>query len=149
MSGGDDGSLDLPRALAERIIEQARRERPAECCGIIAGEGGHPVEVYPIPNVERDDPNRRYLMDEKAHLQVLSEIDDREWELLAYYHSHPATGAYFSDTDVARAWPGLYVVVGMEHPEAPVIKAFRVADGKRAGDSDRGLVADIPVRIVE
>lgn len=149
MSGGERASLDLPRALADRIVEQARRERPAECCGIIAGADGQPVEIFPIPNVERADPNRRYLMDEKAHLQTLTAIDEREWDLLAYYHSHPATGAYFSDTDVARAWPGLYLVVGMEQPDAPVFKAFMVADGKLAGETDRGLVSNVPVRIVD
>ena len=149
MSGGEISALQLPRALADRIVEQARRERPAECCGIIAGTAGRPVEVFPIPNVEQADPNRRYLMDEKAHLQTLTAIDERAWDLLAYYHSHPATGAYFSDTDVARAWPGLYVVVGMEHPEAPVLKAFRVGDGKRAGEIDRDLVSDVPVHIVD
>jgi proteasome lid subunit RPN8/RPN11 len=61
---------------------------------------------------------------------VLREIDDNEWDLLAIYHSHPHTQAYPSSTDVALAFypDSLYVIVSLEEPEKPVVRAFRIVD---------------------
>jgi proteasome lid subunit RPN8/RPN11 len=61
-------------------------------------------------------------MDPLEQLRVLREADDRGWEALAFYHSHPDHAAYFSAMDRERAlmadgeplWPGAnYLVVSV------------------------------------
>ncbi|MGH7818912.1 MAG: Mov34/MPN/PAD-1 family protein, partial [Candidatus Binatia bacterium] len=44
-----------------------------------------------------------YFMEPKELLGVLKEVDEQKHALLAFYHSHPEHGAYFSDEDKARA----------------------------------------------
>ena len=101
----------------DRIIAQAEREFPYECCGFIIGNdsGNDSIEeVWPITNVQNaqhaEDPGAfprdartAFLMDPKEHLAVMREIDDRKLALTIVYHSHPDHEAYFSPTDRRHA----------------------------------------------
>jgi len=106
----------ISRANMDAIIKQAQREFPYECCGFIIGPSGNdaPDELRPIANIQNDeharDPNAfprdartAFLMDPKAHLAVMREIDDRKLALKIVYHSHPDHDAYFSPTDRRQA----------------------------------------------
>jgi proteasome lid subunit RPN8/RPN11 len=130
--------LVLPRAEADAIIAHARATHPRECCGLIAGQNGQVVQRYPITNV--DQTNVFYLMEPREQYRAIREMDERGWDLLAIYHSHPASPAYPSRTDIARAcyegtteaiYPDTYYVIcSLEHPDQPVIRAFRILDGQ-------------------
>src|SRR5262249_442132 len=66
---------------------------------------------------------------------IWNELEAHDWQMLAYYHSHPATPAYPSSRDVlwSRNWPGtLYIIFSLADPTAPVVRAFHVADEKIA-----------------
>ncbi|HVM12291.1 MAG TPA: M67 family metallopeptidase [Actinomycetota bacterium] len=93
--------MELPRRLFDRIVAHARAERPLEACGVVAGAGGAPVGVYPIANVERSPV--RYRFDEREQRRVFREIEDRGWDLLAFFHSHPDSPAEPSSTDRMQA----------------------------------------------
>jgi proteasome lid subunit RPN8/RPN11 len=58
-------------------------------------------------------------------------LPNRNWEIVAIYHSHPASEAYPSATDVAlAAWPeACYLICSLEDPARPVIRGFAIADG--------------------
>ena len=62
----------------------------------------------------------------------MREMDQKEWELVGIYHSHTHTEAYPSKTDVELAFypDALYFIVSLENREAPVIRAFRINDGR-------------------
>ncbi len=103
----------VSRAAMDRIIAQAEREFPFECCGFIIGDG-RIEEVRPIANLQNQkhaenpreftrDARTAFLMDPKQHLAVMNEIDDRELQLKIVYHSHPDHDAYFSETDRRQA----------------------------------------------
>ena len=103
----------ISREAMDRIIEQAEREFPYECCGFIIGEGAN-CEVRPITNVQNQkhdedpaafprDARTACLMEPKEHLAVMKEIDRRRLALKFVYHSHPDHDAYFSATDRAQA----------------------------------------------
>ena len=123
----------IRRFSFDRIIAQAEREFPFECCGFIIGDATS-EEVRPIANIQNrkhgEDPanftrdaRTAFLMDPQEHLAVMKEIDQRRLELRAVYHSHPDHDAYFSATDRAQAcsfdpnepdYPGtLYIVVSV------------------------------------
>jgi proteasome lid subunit RPN8/RPN11 len=95
------------------IKAQAEREYPYECCGFVIGDGAV-EEVRPIPNIQNEkhaanpqthprDARTAYLMEPRAQLAVLNEIDRRGLMLKAVYHSHPDHDAYFSATDRRQA----------------------------------------------
>jgi proteasome lid subunit RPN8/RPN11 len=119
-------TLVLPAAMREEIMAHARADAPRECCGIIAGRNGEPTRLYRLTNLEPGVD--RYLIDDAEVYRVYREIEDGGDELLAIYHSHPVSVAYPSKTDVALAFweEAFYVICSLEHPEAPVIRAFRI-----------------------
>ncbi len=123
-------TLAMPRSIRDRIIAHAQNHTPRECCGVIAGSGGEVTELYELTNLEPG--NTRYLIDDGEFFRTYWEIEQRGEELLAVYHSHPATVAYPSPTDIANAtWPeAVYLICSLEHPEAPVICGFLIIDGE-------------------
>lgn len=123
-------SLTLPRSYVDEMIAHAREEAPNECCGIIAGADGRPVKLYRARNAEASP--YRYNVDPQDLLRIYREADANGWEFLVIYHSHTHTEAYPSPTDVRlAAWPdAYYVLVSLQHPDRPVVRAFRIRDGQ-------------------
>lgn len=122
--------LVIPEAIRQEIIDHARDHAPRECCGVIAGSGGDLTALYRLTNLEPG--NTRYLIDDEEFFRTYWEIENRGEELAAVYHSHPATVAWPSATDIANAtWPeAVYLICSLEHPDDPVIRGFRIIDGE-------------------
>jgi [CysO sulfur-carrier protein]-S-L-cysteine hydrolase len=69
----------------------------------MVGYNGTVCEVYPITNVAAD-PSLTFLMERRAQIRVMLEIEARGLNLIGIYHSHPlGTFACPSVTDVAEA----------------------------------------------
>ena len=131
----------LPERLIAEMVAHAREHAPAEACGLVAGRAGEPVKVYKLRNAEPEaTQTTRYLIDPRDQLRAQREMDDESLDLFAIFHSHPVTQAYPSATDVARSQvPGTgeslfpdvyYVIVSLQDPAAPSVRAFRITDGK-------------------
>jgi proteasome lid subunit RPN8/RPN11 len=126
--------LELPKALAEAIVEHARQEFPNECCGLLAGRGARVERVFRGSNVDRSPYT--YRLDPQEQLQFFKAIDAEGLELLGIYHSHTQSAAYPSRTDVARAFypDAAYVIVSLRNGAAagddPEVRAFRIRDGQ-------------------
>jgi len=122
--------LALPKKFIDEMIGHARKEAPNECCGIIAGQDGRAVKLFRARNSEASP--YRYNVDPQELFRIYRECDEKGWEFLAIYHSHTASEAYPSPTDVRLAfWPdAYYVLVSLQDPEKPVVRAFRIVDGE-------------------
>ena len=90
-----------PWQLAE-IVAHARDEYPHEACGLLGGREGRVERVYALPNAEHSPVC--YMADPEAQLRAMLEIEDRGWEIVAFYHSHPSSPAYPSPTDLEMAF---------------------------------------------
>ena len=132
--------LELHQRHIDEMIAHAREDAPNECCGILAGRDGRAVRLYRMSNVAASP--YRYKMDGAELLRTTREIEGNGLKLLVIYHSHTHTEAYPSPTDVRIAtwtepdgtgisvWPGTYyVLVSLQHPESPVVRAFNILDG--------------------
>jgi len=110
------------------MVEQARQEAPHECCGLLAGRSGGVERLFRGTNVDHNPFT--YYMDPKEVLRATKEIDAAGQDLLAIYHSHTHTAAYPSATDIAKAhYPdSLYLIISLQDPVRPEIRAF-VIDG--------------------
>jgi proteasome lid subunit RPN8/RPN11 len=84
--------LEIPEDLLKWIIEHARQEYSLESCGILAGEIGKIIKFYPMVNSKKS--SSCYLMEPEEQLRVFQEIERKELELSAIYHSHPHTAAF-------------------------------------------------------
>jgi len=121
--------LALPAQFVEEMVEHAVEDAPNECCGIIAGEDGRAVKVFRAKNAEGSP--YRYSVDPKDLFRIYRECDEKGWSFLAIYHSHTASEAYPSPTDIRLAfWPeAYYVLVSLQEAEKPVVRAFRILEG--------------------
>lgn len=123
-------ALELPRAFVDEIVAHAQEDAPNECCGIIAGANGTATKLYRAKNAEASP--YRYSVDPDDLFRIFRECDANDWAFMAIYHSHTASEAYPSPTDVRLAfWPeAFYVLVSLEDAAQPVVRAFRILDGE-------------------
>jgi proteasome lid subunit RPN8/RPN11 len=123
--------LTIAAGLRDQILAHARADHPDEACGVIAGPAGsdRPERFIPMLNAERSPTFYRF--ESLEQLRVWREMDDRDEEPVVIYHSHTATEAYPSRTDVSYASePGAhYVLVSTRDPGADEFRSFRIADG--------------------
>jgi [CysO sulfur-carrier protein]-S-L-cysteine hydrolase len=137
--------LTLSGALRAAVIAHARADHPDEACGVIAGPAGsdRPERFIPMTNAERSPTFYRF--DSMEQLRVWREMDDRDEEPVVIYHSHTATEAYPSRTDISYASePGAhYVLVSTRDPDQVEFRSFRIVDGTVTEEEVR-VLADEP-----
>jgi len=120
--------LTLTQQIIDEIVDQAQAEAPNECCGIIAGKDGRATKLFKARNAEASP--YRYSVDAQDLFKIYRECEASDWEFLVIYHSHTASEAYPSPTDVRLAfWPEAhYVLISLEDAEKPVVRSFRILD---------------------
>ncbi|WP_405013158.1 Mov34/MPN/PAD-1 family protein [Kitasatospora sp. NBC_01539] len=127
--------LTITRELRDRIVAHARADHPDEACGVVAGpEGsGRPERFIPMLNAARSPTF--YEFDSGDLLKLYREMDDRDEVPVVVYHSHTATEAYPSRTDVSYASEpeAHYVLVstaeGTGADDPYEFRSFRIVDG--------------------
>lgn len=122
--------MKLDQRFADAIVKQALDEAPLECCGFLAGRDGAAEEIYPLTNVERSPV--LYRADSAEMFRAIRDMEDRDLELVAIYHSHTRSPAYPSSTDVAQAYypDAVYLIVSLRDPDRPELRGFRIRDAK-------------------
>jgi proteasome lid subunit RPN8/RPN11 len=124
--------LTIERAIVDKIIAHARADHPDEACGVVAGAFGsdRPGRFIPMENAERSPTFYRF--DSLEQLRVWREMDDQDEEPVVIYHSHTATEAYPSRTDITYASEpnAHYVLVSTRDPEDVEFRSYRIVDGE-------------------
>jgi proteasome lid subunit RPN8/RPN11 len=122
--------MQIPKAIYDQMLEQAREEAPNECCGILGGKDGAASTMYPATNAEQSP--LRYTLDPSDLYRItFREIPENDEEMLAIYHSHTASPAYPSQTDINLAtYPdSIYLILSLAEGEQP-LRGFRLGDGE-------------------
>ena len=124
--------LTIDSAIVDAIVAHARRDHPDEACGVVAGPEGsdRPERFIPMLNAARSPTF--YEFDSGDLLRLYREMDDRDEEPVVIYHSHTATEAYPSRTDISLAQePGAhYVLVSTREPDHTEVRSYRIVDGE-------------------
>jgi proteasome lid subunit RPN8/RPN11 len=117
-------------------VAHAKRDHPVEACGVVAGPAG-------------SDRPERFIEMMTDLLNLYRDLDDRDEEPVVIYHSHTATEAYPSVTDINLASePGAhYVLVSTrEHGnnDGPVeFRSYGIVDGV-VTEEEVSVVPQIP-----
>ena len=123
--------LTIPRELYDKIVAHARQDHPDEACGVLAGPAGtdRPERFIAMTNAERSPTFYRF--DSGEQFRVWQDMDDNGEEPVVIYHSHTATEAYPSRTDISYASEpeAHYVLVSTRDPEATEFRSYRIVDG--------------------
>ena len=133
-------TLTLTRTLVDQLVAHARADHPDEACGVIAGSTYEsPTRFIPMVNAARSPTF--YEFDSADLLRLYREMDDRDEVPAVIYHSHTATEAYPSRTDISYASEpdAHYVLVSTRetgNTEGPYeLRSFHIVDGQVAEDS--------------
>jgi proteasome lid subunit RPN8/RPN11 len=132
--------LRLPASIRDAIVAHARRDHPDEACGVVAGSSyDDPTRFVPMLNAARSPTF--YEFDSIDLLKLYREMDDRDEVPAVIYHSHTATEAYPSRTDISLAQEpeAHYVLVSTREPDSEEFRSYRIVDG---------TVAEEPVEIL-
>ncbi|GAB2850082.1 M67 family metallopeptidase [Actinocorallia aurea] len=123
--------LTVTRDIVDKIVAHARADHPDEACGVVAGPLGsdRPERFVPMENAERSPTFYRF--DSMEQLKVWREMDDRDEEPVVIYHSHTATEAYPSRTDISYASEpnAHYVLVSTREEDDAEFRSYRIVDG--------------------
>ncbi|HZJ07071.1 MAG TPA: M67 family metallopeptidase [Nocardioidaceae bacterium] len=128
--------LRIDLATYQAIVAHAKRDHPDEACGVVAGPDGsdRPQRWVPMVNAARSPTF--YEFDTSDLLQLYKDMDANDEEPVVVYHSHTATEAYPSRTDIGLASEpnAHYVLVSTrEHgnSEGPVeFRSYRIIDSE-------------------
>lgn len=128
--------------LVEAMVGHARADHPDEACGVIAGPEGsdRPERFIAMLNAERSPTFYRF--DSGEQLKVWRQMEEHREEPIVIYHSHTATEAYPSRTDIAYAAEpdAHYVLVSTRDADEHEMRSYRIVDG---------VVTEEPVKIVQ
>lgn len=127
--------------LVDAMVAHARADHPDEACGVLAGpvDADRPERHVPMVNAERSPTFYRF--DSGEQLKVWRAMDEADEVPVVIYHSHTATEAYPSRTDISYASEpdAHYVLVSTRDPEQHELRSYRILDG---------VVTEEPVNIV-
>ena len=90
--------LTVTSEVIAKLLEDAARAHPEECCGLLLGQGEHIEEARPSANVAFDR-TIRFEIDPAVLLKAHREARNGGQQVLGYYHSHPTGSESPSVTD--------------------------------------------------
>ena len=141
-------TLSLPQELVDEMVAHARDDLPNECCGIIARAADGALTLYRTTNAEASP--WRFNIPPQELLHLYNAIEAADGDMLVIYHSHVASEARPSPTDlnIARLhkgpdpWP-YWLLVSLKDAE-PSVRAWRIDDNP---DSDGVIANEIELAI--
>jgi len=131
MGGGAEAPMGA--AVLQEMLDALRAGVPNEACGILVSDrywsdGGAAVRWVGLRN-SAESPYR-YIIDPQEQLKVWMELDDADEVVWAIVHSHVASPARPSQTDIGLAYypDSLYVVVSLTEMAQPEVRAWSIVD---------------------
>ena len=141
--------LVIDRPTYDAIVAHAKRDHPDEACGIVAGPEGSDRPERLIPMVNAAGSPTFYEFDSRELLELYKELWANDEEPVVVYHSHTATEAFPSRTDIGLASEpnAHYVLVSTrEHGNSvgPVeFRSYRIVNGE-VTEEDVSVVDALP-----
>ena len=119
--------ITIEENIIQQLIEHAKRERPIEACGYLAGKERKVEKFYPMKNV--DQSRKHFTLDPQEQFDVLKKSRSECLDLLAVFHSHPETPARPSAEDIKLAFDPRtsYVILSLIDNS---IKSFKIKNGE-------------------
>jgi proteasome lid subunit RPN8/RPN11 len=120
--------MKISKGILEMIYEQAEEEAPLEACGYLAGKEGVITSHYRMTNVDKSETH--FSLDPKEQFQVAKSVRADGSDLIAVYHSHPASPARPSEEDIRLAHDSsiIYLIVSLENVNR-TCAAFKIKNG--------------------
>ena len=124
--------LTIAQEIYDAIVAHAKRDHPDEACGVVAGPEGSDRAERLVEMVNAASSPTFYEFDSTELFALYKEMDANDEEPVVVYHSHTATQAYPSRTDIGLASEpnAHYVLISTRDPETEEIRSYRIVDGE-------------------
>lgn len=126
--------LKLKKNDYEKILAHCKQGLPNESCGLLAGTVEGDVKtvtkVYLLTNI--DASNEHFSMDPKEQLAALKDARAEGVSIIGNFHSHPESPSRPSEEDKRLAYDSTieYLILSLQEPENPVLRAFGIDKDK-------------------
>ena len=97
-----DMGLTVTSGTMATLLAEATRAHPAECCGLLLGEGHHIALARPAANIH-PHPERHFEIDPQPLVDAFRAARSGGPQVIGYYHSHPNGHPLPSATDCEHA----------------------------------------------
>ena len=128
--------LSIARAHVDAMVAHALADHPDEACGVIVGPAGSDTPTRFVPMINADRSPTFFRFEPTEQLRLYQAMDDADEEIVVVYHSHTATEAYPSRTDISYASEpqAHYVLVSTAEAVAEdgqvSVRSYRILDGQ-------------------
>ena len=137
--------LKIGRGDVGHIHDHAKESYPEECAGAIVGmdtgEMKVVVDVWRAENTyDEIERSRRFLIEPLQIKDFEEKAQERDMDLLGFYHSHPDHPAEPSEYDREHAWPGYsYVIASVGEDGVGGLRSWVLKDD-RSGYEEEQIV---------
>ena len=117
--------MTIVESARDEVVGHARATKPRECCGILIGRAGEIHRAVRARNLA--ESATRFEIDPRDHLVAIHAARSEGLEVVGFYHSHPHSDPWPSETDLAESNDAraVHLIVGLKNDE-PVMKLFRL-----------------------
>jgi len=118
--------LVIPSEVYDGMVQHCVEGMPNEACGFLGGKDGIADRLYRMTNAAASPVF--YRPDDREMLAALKDMDDSGLDVASIFHSHVATPAYPSPTDIREAhYPdAVYIIVSLADREKPHAAGFLI-----------------------
>ena len=133
--------LKLGSGDIDHIHEHAKESYPEECAGALigmdTGEIKIVVDVWPTENTHEGERERRFLIEPLQIKKFEEQAQERDIDLLGFYHSHPDYPAEPSEYDREHAWPYYsYVIASVGKDGVKEMRSWVLKDDRSGYDEE-------------
>jgi [CysO sulfur-carrier protein]-S-L-cysteine hydrolase len=127
-----NGTVRVAENIVAQLIEEARRARHKECCGLLVGRDGVISALYPARNAL--ESATAYEIAPQELFRLMKRIREGGLQLLGIYHSHPAGDNRPSPRDIEQAYypDAAYFILSPAPDATHPVRAFSICAGKVA-----------------
>ena len=119
-------SVKIEASVLQEVCHHAQADAPLECCGLLSGDSDIITKAHPLRNLLQS--SARFEIDPRDLFHFFKELRSSNSRHLGIYHSHPASEAYPSETDISESYyPDCsYFIISLRGSESPKARAFLI-----------------------
>ena len=122
--------------IYNRMLDDARKCFPDECCGFLFGEENganrHFSEILIVDNAKEGDKRRRFSITSRDYMKAELMAARLNLTLLGVYHSHPVHPAVPSVHDLNVAMPYFsYVIISVYGQDDISVRSWKLNDERQ------------------